>query len=105
MANNTLEHLLEVEASASAMVNDAHLEADRRVRENDEKNRIAYEERYKSEIHAREESLKIKKEETKIKYQKALDDYRREISGVNVDEKRFSVLFNSYLESYANKEG
>jgi len=105
MANNTLEHLLEVEASAAAMVNDAQQEADRRMRENEEKNRITFEERFKAEIHAREESLKLKKEETKIKYQKALDDYRGEISGLNVDEKKFSVLFNSYLENYVSKEG
>jgi len=101
MVRNTLDHLLEVEADAAAMVNAAQEEADRRVHENEERNRLEFEERFKAEIHAREESLKIKKEETKIKYQKALDAYKDEISNINVDEKKFSALFNEYLENFA----
>jgi len=99
MANNTLDHLLEVEASAAAMVNDAQEEADRRIRENEEKNRVTYEERFKAEIHQREELLKKKKEETNEKYKKALDDYLSEISNLNADEKKFSLLFNRYLDN------
>ena len=99
MANNTLDHLLEIEASAAAMVNSAQEEADKRVRENEEKNRITFEERYKSEIQTREESLVKKRIKIEEQYQKALDDYRREVFSIIVDEEKFSVLFNRYLES------
>jgi len=99
MANTTLEHLLEIEAQAAAMVNDAQEEADRRVRENEEKNRLTFEERYKAEIQSREESLVDKRKKIQEHYKKTLDDYSAEVSCINVDEKKFSVLFNKYLES------
>ncbi|MCL2184245.1 MAG: hypothetical protein FWB86_00090 [Treponema sp.] len=92
-----LGHLLEVEAQASSLVNDAETEAARRIHENEEKNRIAYEHRFKEEIQKQEESLLKEKEIIRAKYQKELDDYRKEIDSIKVDEDHFSALLNEFL--------
>jgi len=97
MENKTLDHLLKIEAEASSLVNDAKTEADRRIRENEEKNRMAYEERFKEEAQKREASLKEEKDRLKNQYQEILEKYREELSGVNADEQRFLSLFNQYV--------
>jgi len=94
---STLEHLLQIEAKAAALVNDAQAEADRRIHESEEKNRSSYEERYRAEVQKLEASLKSEKENTGKEYQKALDDYRREISGVNLNVENFCAVLNGYL--------
>jgi len=94
---NTLEHLLEIETSAAALVNDAQEEADRRIRENEEKNRITFEERLKNESKARQVMFEKDKELIKENYQKDLDEYRREISNIDVNEQEFSDLLNNYI--------
>jgi len=94
---NTLDHLLEIEAEAAALVNEAQAEADRRIRENEDKNRSAYEERFKIEVKSRDEALKKAHDEFKKQYDDELVKYREEISGVNVDLPRFTALFNEFL--------
>ncbi|MCL2804507.1 MAG: hypothetical protein FWD26_01025 [Treponema sp.] len=96
---NVLDHLLKIEAEASAMVFEAQAEADRRISENEEKNRLCYEERLKLEIQKQESLLETEKKRINDQYQKALDDYREEISRVNINEQRFSVLLNEYLKN------
>ena len=99
MANsNALEHLLKTEAQAAALVNDAQEEADRRIQENDEKNRIIFEERYKDEVDKRRLLLDNEKVKIKELYQKELDDYKNEISRVTVNNEKFSVLMNNLID-------
>jgi len=95
---NTLERLLQVEANAASLVKDAQSEADRRIQENEEKNHIAHEERLRSETQLLEASLKNEKEKIIERYQKELDEYRKEISCVSADTERFSALLNQYME-------
>jgi len=98
MANeNTLDHLLKIEAEAAALVNDAQAEADRRIHENEEKMRTSYEERFRLEAQARELSLKNETNKLKEQYQNEIDDYVKEISSINVDVERFTSLFNRYI--------
>jgi vacuolar-type H+-ATPase subunit H len=94
---NTLDHLLQIETKAAALVNDAQAEADRRINENETNNHTAYEERFKAKVQELEFSLKEEKEKIKNKYQHELDEYRREISTVNVNTERFSALLNNYI--------
>lgn len=94
---NTLDHLLKIEAKAAALVNDAQEEADRRIHESEEKNHTAYEDRFKVEIQMLEAMVQKNREKTKKQYKEALDNYRKEISGVNVNMERFSALLNDYL--------
>jgi vacuolar-type H+-ATPase subunit H len=95
--DNTLEHLLKIEAEAAALVNDAQAEADRRIHENEEKNRKTYEERYKTEAQMRESALGKEKEKLKEQYQQMLEEYRNGISNAKTDMEKFSELFNRYV--------
>ena len=88
---------MQIEAQAAALVNDAQAEADRRIHENEEKNRAAYEERFMVEAQALEASLKKEKEKIRDQYQSALDEYRRKISSVKINEDKFSALLNDYI--------
>jgi len=97
MPDNVLDHLLEVEAEAAALVAGAQSEADRRIHENEEKNRVVFEDRLKEEIHKQETALKKEKEEIKAGYQTALNDFREGIKNVSADEQRFCALLNEYL--------
>jgi len=89
-----LEHLLKIEAKAAALVNDAQAEADRRIAENEKKNREIFEQRFSVESQAKETALRKEKDRLKKQYQKELDDYRQEISGIKTDVQRFSTLFS-----------
>jgi len=95
--SNTLDHLLEIEAKAAALVNDAQEEAEKRIHENEIKNQTAYEDRFKEEAQKLEDSLIKEKERLREQYKQTLDEYRNEISGININIDRFSSLLNKYL--------
>jgi len=94
---NTLDHLLQIEAKAAALVSGAQAEADRRIHESEDKNRAIYEERYKARAQSLESDFKKEKERLRDEYQKALGEYRREISEINVNAGNFRALLNGYL--------
>jgi len=94
---NTLDHLIKIEAEAAALVEDAQAEADKRIHDNEEKSRLLFDELFKMEMEMREAFLKKEIEKTKVQYQLTLDEYKKEISGVSVDEKHFIALFNEFL--------
>jgi len=99
MANsNALEHLLKTEAQAAALVNDAQEEADRRIYENEEKNRISFEERYKEEVDKRKLLLDNEKVKISELYQKELDNYKEEISRIAANNEKFSILMNNLID-------
>lgn len=100
---NTLDSLLQIEAKAAALVSDAQAEADRRINENEAKNHAAYEECYRTKVLELEASLKEEKEKIKLRYQNELDQYRKEISNIEVNTKRFCALLNGFIsEGYKN---
>jgi vacuolar-type H+-ATPase subunit H len=95
---NTLDYLLKIEAQAAELIKDAQAEAERRIHDNGEKCRTAFEEHYRMESEARELLLKKETEELKIQFNQTLDDYQKEISGIKVNTECFSSLLNSYLD-------
>jgi vacuolar-type H+-ATPase subunit H len=95
--SGTLEHLLKVEAEAAALVAEAQAEADRRLHDAEEKNRSSYEERYKAEVQKLEAFQKQEEEKCRQQYAKEIEDYKKELSSVTVDENKFFTLFNEYL--------
>ena len=98
MANqNTLDHLLQIETRASALVNEAQAEADRRMHENEEKNQAAYEERFSMEVQALEDTLEKEKIKINERYIKELEEYRKKIFEINAGIDGFSSLLNEYL--------
>ena len=94
--DKALEHLLQIEVKAAALVNDAQAEADRRIAENEKKNRELYEQRFRIEAAARETALRKEKDRLRKQYQQELQEYRQEISGLSTDVERFSALFNQF---------
>jgi len=96
-SRSVLDHLLKVEAEAAALIRDAQDEADRRVHENEEKNRAAYEERLKAQIQIQELSLKEEKEKIDSRYKEALDEFREKIKNISADDNNFRALLNEYL--------
>ncbi|MCL2277259.1 MAG: hypothetical protein FWC21_05115 [Treponema sp.] len=97
VSTNTLDHLLEVEASAAALVNDARIEADRRIRENEERNRALFDEKIKSVIQNNQSLLNSEIQKIKDDYNKTLDDYCGELSLVIANNEEFCRLLNKYL--------
>jgi vacuolar-type H+-ATPase subunit H len=95
--DNILEHLLEIEGRASAIVNDSQTEADRRIKENDKKNRDLFDQRFKQEVHLRESLLDKEKERLKKQYQEELETYRQDIASIKINEEGFFTLFNYYF--------
>jgi vacuolar-type H+-ATPase subunit H len=94
--DRALEHLLKIESDAAALVSDAQAEADRRVQESEKKNREAFEQQYKTEAEMRDNALRGEREKIKKQYQKELEDYRQEISGISSDIQAFSALLSEY---------
>ena len=98
MANNSaLDHLLEIEARAAAIVNDAQQEADRRIHENEEKNRVTFDERCKAQMQKHQAEVKKIIEDNKNLYQNTLDQYQNGISEIKADTQKFNSLLNEYL--------
>jgi len=96
---STLDYLLQIETKAAALVNDAQTEADRRMHESETKNHSAYEERFKAEVQRLDALLQESKENTKKQYLQTLEEYRREISSIDINVERFSALLNEYLDA------
>jgi ADP-glucose pyrophosphorylase len=94
---DVLHHLLEVESAASALVNDAQAEADRRVTEGEKKCRAAYDEQYGQEV--RTLDAQYEKEIALIKedYNKQLEAYREGLARMPRQKETFCRLAESLL--------
>jgi vacuolar-type H+-ATPase subunit H len=94
---DVLHHLLEVEGSASALVNDAQAEADRRVAEGEKKCRAAYDEQYGREV--RTLDAQYEKEIVAIKedYNRQLAAYREGLALMPRQEEAFCHLAERFL--------
>jgi vacuolar-type H+-ATPase subunit H len=92
-----LQHLLVIERQAAALVDDAQAEADRRIKEAEEHNRLAYEEKYQARIAELETEYQKKEDAVRAEYDKALDEYRLSLEDMPRDNKAFSALAHSLL--------
>ena len=94
---NVLQHLLHLEAEASALVDGAQIEADRRLSEAEAQCRKLYDQNYSAEVE-RLESVYIN-EIAKIKedYKNRLNAYRDELKARSVNRAAFNVLADQYL--------
>ncbi|MDR1128377.1 MAG: hypothetical protein LBL20_03615 [Treponema sp.] len=92
-----LRHLLDVEADAQSLVDDAQAEADRRIAETEKQNRARYEEQY-----TREAALLDSRYETALKavteeYGKQLDEYRLGLDKYEPNYAGFCRLMDGFL--------
>jgi F0F1-type ATP synthase membrane subunit b/b' len=90
-----LRHLLEVEAKASTLVDDAQAEADRRIAENERQNRSRYDERYSQEAAELDAAYEKEIAAVKLEYQRQLDEYRESLGAMPVYTDAFSGLVES----------
>ncbi|MCL2319132.1 MAG: hypothetical protein FWC45_03535 [Treponema sp.] len=94
---NVLQHLLNMEADAAAMVNDAQAEADRKIAEGEKQNRARYDEVYAREAGALEASYAKSLAAIKEDCQKQLEAYRESLKAQALNTKAFSSLTEKLL--------
>jgi hypothetical protein len=94
---NVLRHLLEVEESASALVNDAQAEADRRVAENEKACRARYDEDYAREIAALEDRRGRELAAVKAEYDRELAAYRESLNALPLKRDAFFLLVETAM--------
>jgi hypothetical protein len=92
-----LRHLLNLEAEAAALVDDAQAEADRRVGEGEKQSRSCYDETYAAEVAALEASYTGEIAAVKADYKKQLDTYRDSLKTIPVNRGAFSALAERQL--------
>jgi vacuolar-type H+-ATPase subunit H len=102
---NVLQHLLEVEARALTLVDDAQAEADKRVSEAEASNRSRYEERYGAEAAALDEHYETEVALVKADYNRQLEEYRQSLSALNADRPAFGALVDVFLELKPGRKG
>jgi selenocysteine lyase/cysteine desulfurase len=94
---DVLRHLLELESQASALVDDAQAEADRRVSENEKENRARYDEQYGREAAELNGNYEKQVQAVKEEYQRQLEAYRDSITALPVHGDAFAALAESLL--------
>jgi vacuolar-type H+-ATPase subunit H len=92
-----LHHLLHLEAEASALVDGAQAEADRRVSEGENRNRIRHDEVYAAEVAKLEASYNGEINAVREDYKKQLDSYRNSLTSMPLDHAAFSALAGKFL--------
>jgi hypothetical protein len=92
-----LHHLLEVEARAAAMVEDAQAEADRRAAESEVRSRARYDEAYAREAADLEVRYQQEYKAVKTEYQRLLGEYRESLETMPVHRDSFLKLVSSLL--------
>ncbi|MDR1949508.1 MAG: hypothetical protein LBQ38_08950 [Spirochaetaceae bacterium] len=92
-----LQHLLQVEASASALVNDAQIEADRRVAESEKRGRALYDERYGQAVLDLEAQYAEGLAAVTETVYRQLEAYREDLCTIPVDRDSFFKCLESLL--------
>jgi F0F1-type ATP synthase membrane subunit b/b' len=92
-----LQHLLDLENRAAALVNDAQVEADRRLSEGEKENRAHYDEVYSAEVAELEASYNQNITAVKQDYSAQLEAYLESLSSISLDKAAFSSLAEKLL--------
>ena len=95
--HEVLQHLLNLEAEASALVDDAQAEADRRIGEGEKQNRLRYDDLYAREVEALEASFASEIAAVRENYARQLDAYRESLKSVRLDTETFVSQAEKYL--------
>ena len=95
--HEVLRHLLAIENEASALVNDAQAEADRRAAEGEKQNRLRYDEVYSREVAVLENNYVKNLGEVKEKYRQQLEEYRAGLKTMPHNMEAFSSLAEKLL--------
>ncbi|MDR1411719.1 MAG: hypothetical protein LBI91_05915 [Spirochaetaceae bacterium] len=94
---DVLRHLLDVEAEAQSLVDDAQAEADRRIAEMEKQNRARYEEQYTREAALLDSRYEAGLKAIREEYGKQLDEYRLGLGRREPDYAEFCRLLDGFL--------
>jgi len=94
---DVLQHLLDLENRAAALVNDAQAEADRRLSEGEKENRARYDEVYSTEVAELEASYAQNIATVKADYSSQLEAYLESLRSISLDKAAFSSLAEKLL--------
>jgi vacuolar-type H+-ATPase subunit H len=94
---DVLQHLLDVEAGAQSLVNDAQAEADRRAAEAEKRNRARYEEQYTKEATLMDSRYEAGIEAVRAEYNGRLEEYRLSLEAHKPDYSAFCRLLDGFL--------
>jgi hypothetical protein len=94
---NVLKHLLSLEAEATALVEGAQTEAERRVSEGEKICRARYDESYTAEVAGLEAIYNNEIAALKQDYKKQLEAYSASLKEMAVNKKAFSDLAEKLL--------
>ena len=102
MAETTMEidainHLLEVEKNASALINDAAQEVDRRLSEARAKYNSEYKARYDETAASLEAEYQTNHNSIAEKYQKEIDSYKESLAAKAQNYEAFSSLLDKLI--------
>ena len=89
---NVLQHLLNLEAQASNLVEDAKAEAERRLSEGEKVCRANYDEAYSAEVEILEAAYKKEVAAIREDYKKLLDAYKSSLTSCTVNGNAFKAL-------------
>jgi vacuolar-type H+-ATPase subunit H len=92
-----LQHLLEIENQAAVLVDDAQAEADRRIKEAEEKNRLVFDAAYRELTGTLEAEYQKTADSVKSGYEIQLDEYRKSLDSMPKQAGAFSALVFSLL--------
>ncbi|MDR2313336.1 MAG: hypothetical protein LBE02_02255 [Spirochaetaceae bacterium] len=93
--SDILQHLLEIEGQASALVNDAQAEAAKRIKSTEEQNRSIHDQAYHALVQELEEDCKKELTALWTEYEQSLADYGRSLDAMPLDTAAFSALASS----------
>lgn len=94
---DVLQHLLEIENEASALVLEAQKEADRRIAEQEKICREAYEKIYKTKLSELEVEFQDNIQKVKESYAESLSIYKKELENQPVQYLAFNQLMQQLL--------
>jgi regulator of protease activity HflC (stomatin/prohibitin superfamily) len=94
---NVLKHLLNLEAEATALVDNAQAEAERRIAEAEKVCRARYDESYSAEVSGLEAIYNNEIDAVKEDYKKQLEGYCNSLKTMPVNKKEFSALAERLL--------
>jgi hypothetical protein len=94
---DVLRHLLNVEADAQSLVDDAHAEADRRRAEMEKQNRARYEEQYTREAAILDSRYESELDAARADYNGRLEEYRLNLGAREPDYAGFYRLLDGFL--------
>ena len=100
--SDILQHLLEIEEKAAVLVDDAQAEADRRIKESEEQNRIIFDEAYQKITAGLEAEYVHSVDAAKNEYNKILDEYKAGMDCMAKQNEVFSALAFSLLVEEKN---